>query len=160
MDGGWLYLWGTRHYRQTIMSIDGQPMLDSRFEDICRVGRACRGNRSHTRSRYCRAARSPLQIVGGGQRTLWEMRLILPPLRTSANTAFEDAYELAGGLRRPNIEAALNAYENSRIPRTVIIYDRSATHYKAYQPDSETHHWNDETILYLWIPLEVWVLSL
>jgi len=59
---GWLYLWGTRHCRQTIMSIDGQPMLHSRFEDICRVGRACRGdNRSHTRSRYCRAPylRSP-----------------------------------------------------------------------------------------------------
>jgi len=39
--------------------------------------------------------------------------------------------------RRSDIEA-LNAYENSRIPRTAIIYDRSATQgYKAYQPDSE-----------------------
>jgi len=39
--------------------------------------------------------------------------------------------------RRSNIEAALNAYENSRIPRTAIIYDRATQGYKAYQPDSE-----------------------
>jgi len=61
------------------------------------------------------------------------------PSGQGANTAFEDAYELAECLAvAPNIEAALNAYENSRIPRTAIIYDRSATQgYKAYQPDSE-----------------------
>lgn len=64
---------------------------------------------------------------------------VVPSLGQGANTAFEDAYELAECLAvAPNIEAALNAYENSRIPRTAIIYDRSATQgYKAYQPDSE-----------------------
>jgi salicylate hydroxylase len=64
---------------------------------------------------------------------------VVPALGQGANMAFEDAYELAECLSSaPNIEAALNAYENSRIPRTSVIYDRSATQgYKAYQRDSE-----------------------
>jgi salicylate hydroxylase len=65
---------------------------------------------------------------------------VVPSLGQGANMAFEDAYELAECLSVTlNIEAALNAYENSRIPRTAIICDRSATQgYRAYQRDSET----------------------
>ena len=65
---------------------------------------------------------------------------VVPSLGQGANTAFEDAYELAECLSTaPNIEMALNAYENSRIPRTTVIYDRSATEGRdSYQPDSET----------------------
>lgn len=64
---------------------------------------------------------------------------VVPSLGQGANMAFEDAYELAGCLAaNSNIETALKAYENSRIPRTAVIYDRSATvGYRSYQPDSE-----------------------
>ncbi|PSB42765.1 FAD-binding monooxygenase [Cyanosarcina cf. burmensis CCALA 770] len=85
--------------------------------------------------------RSPLDRWSKGRVTLLgdAAHPVVPALGQGANTAFEDAYELAECLAvAPNIEAALNAYENSRIPRTAIIYDRSATQgYKAYQPDSE-----------------------
>jgi salicylate hydroxylase len=61
-------------------------------------------------------------------------------LRGGANTAFEDAYELAECLSNaPDIETALHAYETSRIPRTEVIYDRSANLGRdSYQSDSET----------------------
>lgn len=65
---------------------------------------------------------------------------VVPSLGQGANMAFEDAYELAACLAAAsNIETALKAYEKSRIPRTAVIYDRSATQgYRSYQPDSET----------------------
>jgi salicylate hydroxylase len=65
---------------------------------------------------------------------------VVPSLGQGANMAFEDAYELAACLAiAPKIETALNMYENSRIPRTTEIYDRSAEQGRlAYQPDSET----------------------
>ena len=65
---------------------------------------------------------------------------VVPSLGQGANMAFEDAYELAECLSvASNIETALNAYENSRIPRTTVIYDRSAVQGRnSYQPDSET----------------------
>jgi salicylate hydroxylase len=65
---------------------------------------------------------------------------VVPSLGQGANMAFEDAYELADCLAvAPNTEMALNAYENSRIPRTTVIYNRSAAQGRsAYQPDSET----------------------
>ena len=65
---------------------------------------------------------------------------VVPSLRQGANTAFEDAYELAVCLSAAaDIETALKNYENSRIPRTSIIYERSATAgYHSYQADSET----------------------
>lgn len=64
---------------------------------------------------------------------------VVPSLGQGANMAFEDAYELATCLStESNIEAALKAYENSRIPRTALIYEHSADQgYRSYQPDSE-----------------------
>lgn len=65
---------------------------------------------------------------------------VVPSLGQGANMAFEDAYELAACLAAAsNVKTALKAYQNSRIPRTAVIYDRSATvGYRSYQPDSET----------------------
>lgn len=65
---------------------------------------------------------------------------VVPSLGQGANMAFEDAYELAACLSAASdIETALKAYENSRIPRTAVIYAHSATvGYRSYQPDSET----------------------
>jgi salicylate hydroxylase len=65
---------------------------------------------------------------------------IVPSLGQGANMAMEDAYELAEYLsNESDVEAALKAYESSRIPRTGIIYDRSATQgSRSYQSDSET----------------------
>jgi salicylate hydroxylase len=86
--------------------------------------------------------RPPLKYWSQGRVTLLgdAAHPVVPSLGQGANMAFEDAYELAECLFvAPNIEAALNAYENSRIPRTAVIYDCSATQgYRAYQPDSET----------------------
>lgn len=64
---------------------------------------------------------------------------VVPSLEQGANMAFEDAYELAEYLSAASdIKTALKAYENSRIPRTAVIYDRSATvGYRSYQPHSE-----------------------
>lgn len=65
---------------------------------------------------------------------------VVPSLGQGANMAFEDAYELAEYLSTaPDIETALNAYENSRVPRTEVIYNRSAVRgHDSYRPDSET----------------------
>jgi salicylate hydroxylase len=64
---------------------------------------------------------------------------VVPSLGQGANTAFEDAYELAECLSNaPDIETALHVYETSRIPRTEVIYDRSANLGRnSYQSDSE-----------------------
>ncbi|MBD1865737.1 FAD-dependent monooxygenase [Cyanobacteria bacterium FACHB-471] len=65
---------------------------------------------------------------------------VVPSLGQGANMAFEDAYELAEYLfTAPDVETALNAYENSRVPRTEVIYNRSAVRgHDSYRPDSET----------------------
>lgn len=65
---------------------------------------------------------------------------VVPSLGQGANMAFEDAYELAECLSNaPDIETALHVYETSRIPRTEVIYDRSANLGRnSYQSDSET----------------------
>jgi salicylate hydroxylase len=86
--------------------------------------------------------RSPLQHWSKGRVTLLgdAAHPVVPSLGQGANMAFEDAYKLAECLdRAPNIAAAFAAYEQSRIPRTTAIYDRSAdVGRRAYQPDSET----------------------
>lgn len=86
--------------------------------------------------------RPPLEHWSQGRVTLLgdAAHPVVPALGQGANMAFEDAYELAECLSvAPSIEAALHAYENSRIPRTAVIYDRSATQgHSTYQPDSET----------------------
>ena len=86
--------------------------------------------------------RPPLKSWSKGRVTLLgdAAHPVVPSLGQGANMAFEDAYELSACLLcAPTIEMALNAYENSRIPRTEVIYDRSATQgYRSYQPDSET----------------------
>lgn len=86
--------------------------------------------------------RSPLTHWSKGSVTLLgdAAHPVVPSLGQGANMAFEDAYELAECLANaPNIETALHAYETSRIPRTTVIYDRSATEGRgSYQPESET----------------------
>lgn len=85
--------------------------------------------------------RPPLKRWSEGRVTLLgdAAHPVVPSLGQGANMAFEDADELATCLATAsNIEAALKAYENSRIPRTAIIYERSATvGYRSYQSDSE-----------------------
>lgn len=85
--------------------------------------------------------RPPLKRWSEGRVTLLgdAAHPVVPSLGQGANMAFEDAYELATCLATAsNIEAALKAYENSRIPRTAVIYERSATvGYRSYQSDSE-----------------------
>ncbi len=65
---------------------------------------------------------------------------MVPALGQGANTAFEDAIELAHCLvTAPGIDAALNRYDTSRIYRTQIIQARSAVQgSRSYQPDGET----------------------
>ncbi len=86
--------------------------------------------------------RLPLQRWSKGRATLLgdAAHPVVPSLGQGANMAFEDAYELAECLSSvPNIEMALNAYENNRIPRTEVIYNRSASQgHSSYQQDSET----------------------
>lgn len=86
--------------------------------------------------------RSPLQHWSKGRVVLLgdAAHPVVPSLAQGANMAFEDAYELAACLSAAaDIETALKNYENSRIPRTSIIYERSATAgYRSYQADSET----------------------
>ncbi len=63
---------------------------------------------------------------------------VVPALGQGANMTFEDAYEIAECLASaPDVEAALRAYEASRIPRTEAIYARSASQgVSSYKPDS------------------------
>ncbi|MBD3886898.1 FAD-dependent monooxygenase [Phormidium tenue FACHB-886] len=65
---------------------------------------------------------------------------VVPSLGQGANMAFEDACELAHCLAQAStIEAAFHAYETRRLPRTEVIYARSASDgNRAYQVDDET----------------------
>ncbi len=86
--------------------------------------------------------RVPLQYWSKGRVTLLgdAAHPVVPSLGQGANMAFEDAYKLAECLdRASNPAAAFAAYEQSRIPRTTTIYDRSAdVGRRAARPDSET----------------------
>lgn len=85
--------------------------------------------------------RTPLQRWSEGRVTLLgdAAHPVVPSLGQGANTAFEDAYELAECLSvEPSIEDALDAYESHRIPRTDVIYTRSANQgERSYKPESE-----------------------
>ncbi len=87
--------------------------------------------------------RPPLENWSQGRVTLLgdAAHPMVPLLGQGANTAFEDAWELAQCLSHtPNISAALANYEKSRKPRTQIIQMRNAVGAKrAYKPDSETY---------------------
>ena len=63
---------------------------------------------------------------------------VVPVLGQGANMTFEDAYELARCLSSaPDTQAAFDAYEASRLPRTEAIYIRSADQgVSSYKPDS------------------------
>ena len=63
-----------------------------------------------------------------------------PALAQGANTAFEDACELAFCLSQSSsIEEALSSYEKRRIPRTQVIQSRSAlAEMRYYETDHET----------------------
>lgn len=86
--------------------------------------------------------RHPLQTWSKGRMVLLgdAAHPVVPSLGQGANMAFEDACELATCLSTTSdIETALKNYENSRIPRTTTIYNRSANvGYRSYQSDSET----------------------
>lgn len=85
--------------------------------------------------------RTPLPRWSSGRVTLLgdAAHPVVPSLGQGANTAFEDAYELAECLSgAPSIQAALEAYDRRRIPRTEAIYTRSANlGERSYKPDSE-----------------------
>ena len=87
--------------------------------------------------------RPPLENWSQGRVTLLgdAAHPMVPLLGQGANTAFEDAWELAQYLNNaPSIAAALANYENSRKPRTQIIQIRNAVGAKrAYKADSETY---------------------
>ncbi|GAB1542964.1 NAD(P)/FAD-dependent oxidoreductase [Scytonema sp. NUACC21] len=85
--------------------------------------------------------RPPLQKWSKGKVTLLgdAAHPVVPVLGQGANTAFEDAWELAQFLSQsPNIQAALASYEKSRIPRTQAIQARSAFQGdRSYDTDSD-----------------------
>ncbi len=87
--------------------------------------------------------RPPLASWSHGRVTLLgdAAHAMRPFLGQGANTAFEDACEIAQCLgNAPRIEAALASYEKSRIQRTQVIQARSAFQgNRAYEPDSETY---------------------
>ncbi|MBD1870253.1 FAD-dependent monooxygenase [Cyanobacteria bacterium FACHB-471] len=86
--------------------------------------------------------RPPLQHWSNGRVVLLgdAAHPVVPSLGQGANLAFEDACELAACLSAAlNIETALKSYENSRLPRTEVVYNRSSIQgYRSYQRDSET----------------------
>jgi salicylate hydroxylase len=86
--------------------------------------------------------RPPLQSWSSGRVVLLgdAAHPIVPSLGQGANTAFEDAFELAECLANaPSIEAAFETYETNRIPRTAVIYARSALEgHRTYKADSKT----------------------
>jgi salicylate hydroxylase len=65
---------------------------------------------------------------------------VVPSLGQGANMAFEDACELAACFAKTNsVESAFCTYEARRIPRTEVIYTRSAMQGdQSYQPNSDT----------------------
>jgi salicylate hydroxylase len=85
--------------------------------------------------------RTPLTHWSSGPVTLLgdAAHAMVPSLGQGANTAFEDAWELAQSLAsQPTIEAALLQYEESRIPRTQVINARSADQgSRYYEADNE-----------------------
>jgi 2-polyprenyl-6-methoxyphenol hydroxylase-like FAD-dependent oxidoreductase len=85
--------------------------------------------------------RTPLTQWSSGPVTLLgdAAHAMVPSLGQGANTAFEDAWELAQSLAlQPNGEAALVRYEKSRIPRTQVIHARSADQgSRYYKADNE-----------------------
>jgi salicylate hydroxylase len=86
--------------------------------------------------------RPPLESWSNGRATLLgdAAHPMVPSLGQGANTAFEDAWELAELIsQQPTIAAALASYETSRIPRTQVIQARSAFQgSRSYDADSET----------------------
>lgn len=87
--------------------------------------------------------RPPIKTWSQGRVTLLgdAAHPMVPSLGQGANTAFEDAYELAKCLSQAvSLEEALLNYENRRIERTQIIQARSAIQgQRAYDPDSENY---------------------
>ncbi|CAH2602820.1 NAD(P)-binding protein [Rhodovastum atsumiense] len=85
--------------------------------------------------------RTPLTRWSHGRVTLLgdAAHAMVPALGQGANTAFEDARELARYLHHhADLTAALAAYEASRIPRTQTIHARSALQgNRYYEADSE-----------------------
>ena len=85
--------------------------------------------------------RAPLTHWSSGPVTLLgdAAHAMVPSLGQGANTAFEDAWELSQSLAsQPTIEAALLHYEQSRIPRTLVIHARSADQgSRYYEADNE-----------------------
>ncbi|MEA5598906.1 FAD-dependent monooxygenase [Rivularia sp. UHCC 0363] len=85
--------------------------------------------------------RPPLKSWSQGRATLLgdAAHPMIPSLGQGANTAFEDAWELASYLSDcDNLEVALNKYDQSRVERTQIIQARSAIQgSRSYAADSD-----------------------
>ncbi|NEP75281.1 MAG: NAD(P)-binding protein [Okeania sp. SIO2G4] len=85
--------------------------------------------------------RPPLKQWSHGRVTLLgdAAHPMTPAAGQGANTTFEDAYELAECLYNfPDLQTALNNYDNRRIQRTAIIQTRSAEGEKRYyQPTKQ-----------------------
>lgn len=93
------------------------------------------------RRRSKRSYRPPSQRWSQGNITLLgdAAHAMIPSLGQGANTAFEDAWELASYLSHcDNLQTALNKYDESRIERTQIIQARSATQgSRSYEADGD-----------------------
>ena len=84
--------------------------------------------------------RPPLQSWSRGRVTLLgdAAHPMIPSLGQGANTAFEDAWELASYLSHCDRLDALHKYDESRVERTQIIQARSATQgSRSYEADSD-----------------------
>jgi len=136
---GWLYLWGTSALSADDVNrraTDAKTHVLKIFAGWAEPEASQPHPQQICRAPYLRSP-APDRWSKGRVTLLGDAAHPVVPSRTRCK------YGVWGRLRTeclavaPNIEA-LNAYENSRIPRTAIIYDRSATQgYKAYQPDSE-----------------------
>ncbi len=86
--------------------------------------------------------RPPLASWSQGRVTLMgdAAHPVVPSLGQGANMAFEDACVLQCLGNIPSIEAALAIYESIRLPRTQVIYARSAfVGNRSYEADSEQY---------------------